>query len=125
MHETGFYEFASFRLDIKNCRLTRGNEVIALTPKEFDVLLLLIENAGQIVKKDELLKEVWADAFVEEATLTRNISWLRQKLAAHDANNTKIIETVPKRGYRYLPEVIKGGEDALIIEEQIIQQIQN
>lgn len=124
MDETGFYEFASFRLDVKNCRLTCGNEVIALTPKEFDVLLLLIENAGQIVKKDELLEAVWADAFIEEATLTRNISWLRQKLAVNDANNTKIIETVPKRGYRFLPEVIKGGEDALIIEEQIIQQIQ-
>lgn len=125
MDETGFfYEFASFRLDVKNCRLTRGDEVIALTPKEFDVLLLLIENAGQIVKKDELLEAVWADAFIEEATLARNISWLRQKLAANDANNTKIIETVPKRGYRFLPEVIKGGEDALVIEEQIIQQIQ-
>jgi DNA-binding winged helix-turn-helix (wHTH) protein len=54
----GFYEFASFRLDIKKRRLTRDGEVVPLTPKEFDVLFFLVENAGRIVEKDELLRTV-------------------------------------------------------------------
>ena len=116
------YEFASFRLDLKKRRLMRGDEIISLTPKEYDVLFFLIENHGRVVEKDELLDAVWADTFVEEATLTRNISWLRKKLAVH-AGDAKIIETLPKRGYRFLPEITMGA-DALIIKEQIIQQIE-
>lgn len=121
--QNGHYEFASFRLDVKNCLLTHGDEKIPLTPKEFGVLLLLIENAGRVITKDELLEVVWKDSYVEEATLTRNISWLRRKLGANGANETKIIETVPKRGYRFLPEVTTGRSE-LIIEEETIQQIQ-
>lgn len=116
-----FYEFASFRLDVKQCRLTCGGEVISLTPKEFDVLLYLIENLKRVVEKEELLDAVWKDTFVEEATLTRNISWLRKKLAAH--TDAKIIETLPKRGYRFLPEINESG-NAPVIEEQIFQHIQ-
>ena len=119
-----FYEFAGFRLDVKIRRLMRGDEIIPLTPKEFEVLLLLIENAGRIVEKDELLEKIWKDTFVEEGTLARNISWLRKKLAAHGANDTKIIETLPKRGYRFLPKITGSGEDRLIIEEQIVQHVQ-
>jgi len=120
----GFYEFASFRLDVKQCRLTCGDEGVPLTPKEFDVLLFLIENAERVVEKDELLDAIWKDTFVEEGTLTRNISWLRKKLAAHAGNDTKIIETLPKRGYRFLPEITRSGENALVIEETTVQQIQ-
>lgn len=98
-----FYEFESFRLDRKNLRLYCEDQPISLTPKEFDVFLLLIENAGNIVEKEVLLNSIWNDTFVEEATLTRNVSWLRKKLAA--CTDVKIIETVPKRGYRFLPEV--------------------
>ncbi len=119
-----FYEFASFRLDIKKRRLTCRDEIIPLTPKEFDVLFLLIKNAGRVVEKDELLETVWKDTFVEEGTLTRNISWLRKKLAAHNSSVPKIIETLPKRGYRFLPEVRKSGKTVLFIEEQTIQHIQ-
>ena len=93
----GFYEFASFRLDVKQRQVFCRDEPISLTPKEFDVLFLLIENAGNVVEKDELLEKIWKDTFVEEGTLTRNISWLRKKLAACDPNITKIIETLPKR----------------------------
>ena len=118
----GFYEFHSFRLDLKKRRLMRGDKIISLTPKEFEVLFLLIENAGRVVEKDELLDAVWKDTFVEEATLTRNISWLRKKLA--DGGDTKFIETVPKRGYRFLPEVTKNSENLIVIEERIIQQIE-
>ena len=120
----GFYDFAGFKLDLKKNRLMRDDEIISLTPKEFGVLLCLIENAGQVVEKDDLLNAVWTDTFVEEGTLTRNISWLRKKLAAHDENDAKIIETVPKRGYRFLPEITKSKNVSHIIEEQIIQEIE-
>ena len=120
-----FYEFASLRLDIKKRRLMRGEQVISLTPKEFEVLFVLIENAGRVVEKDELLDAVWKETFVEEATLTRNISWLRKKLSANDESDTKFIETVPKRGYLFLPEITKiVVNDSLTVEEQTIQHIQ-
>lgn len=102
----------------------RGDEIVSLTPKEFEVLLLLIENAGRIVEKDELLEAIWKDTYVEEATLTRNISWLRKKLAAHAGSDAKIIETLPKRGYRFLPETVRSDEGSLVIEETIVRHIQ-
>ena len=117
-----FYEFASFQLDLKKRRLMRGGEIISLTPKEFDVLLFLIENSERVVEKDELLDAIWKDTFVEEGTLTRNISWLRKKLTAH--SDAKIIETLPKRGYRFLPEIIKSENNTFVVEELTIQQIQ-
>ncbi|MDQ4123571.1 MAG: winged helix-turn-helix domain-containing protein [Acidobacteriota bacterium] len=119
-----FYDFDSFRVDVKKRRLMRESEVVPLTPKEFEVLLLLVENAGRIVEKDELLEKVWKNAFVEEGTVARNISWLRKKLDANGGNGTKIIETLPKRGYRFLPEVTGIGKNDIVIEEQIVQQIQ-
>ena len=73
----GIYEFASFQMDVKQCRLTRDGAAIPLTPKEFDVLVFLIENSERVVEKGELLDAIWKDTFVEEGTLTRNISWLR------------------------------------------------
>ncbi len=129
------YEFSSFKLDVKKRRLLCEDKIISLTPKEFEVLFLLVENAGQVVEKDELLETVWKDTYVEEGTLTRNISWLRKKLAASGANDLPIIETVPKRGYRFLPEVVvKLSESAALVSkdeivhhiqfEEIVQQIQ-
>ena len=130
----GFYGFSSFRLDVKKRRLMRGDEIVSLTPKEFAVLFYLIENAGRVVEKDELLDAVWENTFVEEGTLTRNISWLRKKLAENSESDEKFIETVPKRGYRFLPEVtesieslpqvVENGENTFIFEEQIVRQIQ-
>ncbi len=105
------YEFAGFCLDANKRSLTRGDAVVQLTPKEFDVLLMLVRNRSRAVAKDELLGAVWKNTFVEEATLTRNISWLRQKLCKHAAD-TKFIETVPKCGYRFLPEVARAAADS-------------
>lgn len=117
------YEFDGFRLDTQKRRLMHGGEMIPLTPKEFDLLFLLIQNAGRVVEKNELLQTIWKDTFVEEGTLTRNISWLRKKLAAHGASDKKIIETLPKRGYRFLPE-INAKKTSFVVEEQTIQRIQ-
>jgi Tol biopolymer transport system component/DNA-binding winged helix-turn-helix (wHTH) protein len=99
------YRFGEFRLDAANRLLRRDEKVISLTPKEFELLFALVERAGEVVKKDELLDKVWADTFVEEGTLTRNISWLRKKLEAAASNGDQFIETIPKRGYRFLPIV--------------------
>lgn len=113
-----FYDFAGFRLDTINHRLSRDGETIALTPKEFEVLLALVENAGNIVSKDELLETVWKDVFVNEETLMRNVSWLRKKLGGE-----KFIETVPKRGYLFTGRVTTSDAPEIYVEEQSVQSI--
>src|SRR5262249_39657540 len=84
--------------------LLRESEIVPLTPKAFETLLALVERSGHVVDKDELMRAVWPDTFVEEGGLTRNISVLRKALG--DAESGRgYIETVPKRGYRFLGEV--------------------
>ncbi len=75
-----------------------------LTPKVYEVLQLLVQNSGHMLGKDELLKAVWPDSFVEEGNLTRNISTLRAALG-ENSNDHRYIETVPKRGYRFIAGV--------------------
>lgn len=124
LQTNGFYQFSGFRLDTKKRRLLKGDDVVSLTPKEFDVLLFLVERAGSVVEKAQLLDAIWADVFVEETTLARNVSWLRQKLAA-ESGGAKFIETVPKRGYRFAADVTIAPEsDAdLIVEEKTLHRI--
>jgi DNA-binding winged helix-turn-helix (wHTH) protein len=98
------YEFGSFRLDPAEYVLLRDGQIIPLTPKVFELLLVLVENSGHVVGKDELYKQVWQDAFVEETNLTKNISILRKILSEGDGE-TSFIETVPKRGYRFVVPV--------------------
>ena len=117
-----FYCFGEFRLDAEERRLWRGDELVPLTPKEFEVLFFLIEHAGRVAEKNDLLDAIWAETYVEETTLARNVSWLRKKL--EDGENGKhLIETVPKRGYRFAAEVTRhsDNENVLIVEEQTIQ----
>ncbi len=114
------YQFGIFRLDATERRVWREDERIQLTPKQFDLLFYFVENAGRVAKKSELLDAVWTDTFVEETTLARNVSWLRQ-LLGDGADGKNIIETVPKLGYRFTAAVIRLGENLLIIEEQTIQ----
>jgi len=90
------YEFGAFRLDPAEQILLRGGEPVALTPKVFDTLVLLVQNAGRLITKDEFMSKVWGDAFVEDATLAQSISQLRKALA-----DSEIIETIPKKGYRF------------------------
>jgi TolB-like protein/DNA-binding winged helix-turn-helix (wHTH) protein/Tfp pilus assembly protein PilF len=98
------YLFGEFRLDGAGKVLYRGEERVPLTPKAMDTLLLLVERHGDVVDKDELLRRVWPDTFVEEISLTRNISVLR-KVLANGVNGRDFIETVPKRGYRFVTGV--------------------
>lgn len=114
------YQFGVFRLDATERQLWCKNEQIHLTPKQFDLLFYFLENSGRTLKKSELLDAVWADSYVEETTLTRNVSWLRNKLI-ESADGKPIIETVPKLGYRFTAEVNRLDENTLIFEEQTIQ----
>ena len=76
------YEFGPYQLDLIKRVLIRGDENIALTPKAMEILVMLVSNAGQLVEKDELLREIWPDTFVEESNLTQNIFTLRATTGA-------------------------------------------
>ena len=97
-----FYEFGAFRLNVSERLLYRGTEVVPLTPKVFDLLLVLVENTGHMLDKSSLMEQLWPDSFVEESSLTQNISLLRRALTDGDNN---YIETIPKRGYRFVADV--------------------
>lgn len=86
------------------------------------MLFYFVGNAGNLATKSDLLDSVWADSYVEETTLARNVSWLRKKLSSH-SNGERFIETVPKLGYRFTAEVtqMQGDENLFIIEEQTVQ----
>ena len=99
-----FYSFGPFRLDSEKRVLVRDDIPVPLAPKMAETLLLLVESAGHLVDKDDLMKRVWPDAFVEEGNLNKNIFVLRKLLGLWDGNRD-YIETVPKRGYRFVAPV--------------------
>jgi Tol biopolymer transport system component/DNA-binding winged helix-turn-helix (wHTH) protein len=112
------YEFGPFRLDAGEHLLLRDGEAVPLTPKAFDLLVALIERHGRLLEKEELLKKVWPDTFVEEANLASNISQLRKALGDGE-NGQRFIETAPKRGYRFVANVKKVEDER---EEPRIQE---
>jgi len=104
------YEFGRFRLNTAERVLLREGDLVALTPKVFDILLTLVENCGQVVSKEELMKRVWPDTFVEEGNLTQNISLLRKALG-ESPGGVQFIETVPRRGYRFVADISEPGNN--------------
>src|SRR5579864_9099947 len=98
------YEFGPFRIDTIERLLFRGDEMVSLTPKAVDTLLALVSNHGRVLGKEELMKLIWPDSFVEEGGLARNISILRKVFEEGDSE-LQYIETLPKRGYRFLASV--------------------
>lgn len=100
----GAYHFGPFHLDVRERRLSRGDEVIPLRLKVFDTLLVLLENAGRLVTKQELLDAVWPETTVEENNLNHNVSVLRKALG-EKATGQQYIETVPRVGYRFAAPV--------------------
>ena len=98
------YEFGPFRVDARERRLLRNGEVVPLRPKVFDVLLVLVQNSGHILSKDEVMKLVWPNTAVEEGNIARNISTLRNALDERP-RESQYIETVPWRGYRFVARV--------------------
>jgi len=85
--------------------LFREGERVELAPKVLDTLILLVENHEHLVTKDELIKRLWPETFVEESNLTFNVSTLRRVLGDDRNNGNRFIETVPKRGYRFIATV--------------------
>jgi eukaryotic-like serine/threonine-protein kinase len=113
--DRGAYRFGPFLLDVRERRLSRGTDAIPLRLKVFETLCVLVENAGRLVTKQELLETVWPDAAVEENNLNHNISVLRKALG-EKATGQQYIETVPRVGYRFVAavETAEPGTDAPI-----------
>src|SRR5262245_44263739 len=110
------YEFGPFQLDPSQDLLLEGTRKIPLTPKAYQTLLVLVEHRGRTLSKDELLQKVWPDAFVEEATLTQNIFTLRKQLR-DDRETAQYIETLPKRGYRFVADVRQVAASTARVED--------
>ncbi|HEY6802090.1 MAG TPA: winged helix-turn-helix domain-containing protein [Pyrinomonadaceae bacterium] len=104
-----YYEFGPFRLNATERLLQRGSDPVPLTPKVFDTLLVLVENSGHVLEKNELMQQLWPDSFVEESSLTQNISLLRRALSDPGVEEN-YIETIPKRGYRFVGSVQERSE---------------
>ncbi|HKY45286.1 MAG TPA: tetratricopeptide repeat protein [Pyrinomonadaceae bacterium] len=115
------YEFGRFRLKVAERVLLREDEPVPLTPKVFDILVTLVENGGQVVAKDDLMRRVWPNTFVEEGNLTQNISLLRKALG-ETPGGVQFIETVPRRGYRFVAETTEtcGDESGNAHEERVV-----
>jgi DNA-binding winged helix-turn-helix (wHTH) protein/TolB-like protein/Flp pilus assembly protein TadD len=110
------YEFGPFRLDPGEGRLLRGEQIVALTPKAFETLSLLVQKSGHLVKKDELIERIWHDTIVEESNLNVIIHTLRKALG-DDPTQSKYIETVSKRGYRFVADVRKIPDQISVADE--------
>jgi TolB-like protein/DNA-binding winged helix-turn-helix (wHTH) protein/Tfp pilus assembly protein PilF len=107
-----FYDFGRFRVNVAERVLLRERDVVPLTPKVFEILLALVQNSGQVITKDDLMKRVWPDTFVEEGNLTQNISLLRKALG-EGQNGHQYIETIARRGYRFIAPVSEARDEAL------------
>jgi len=124
------YEFGPFRLDPEQHLLMRGDELVALPPKAFETLVLLVENGGRVLQKKELMEALWPDSFVEESNLTQNIFLLRKALGEESG---EYIKTVPRIGYRFVAgvsEVLDESEalvgashsrQRIVVHEEVVE----
>ena len=111
------YEFGPFQMDAARRLVHRGEQVLPLTSKAFDTLLTLVRNRDRVLVKDELMKTLWPDSFVEEVNLAQSVSTLRKILGESPGENL-YIATIPGKGYRFVGEVraIGGAGDELVVE---------
>src|SRR5512133_196502 len=116
-----FYVFGPFRFDRDERLLSREGKQVPLSPKLTETLFLLVQNAGHLVNKEELMKRVWPDAFVEDGNLNKNISVLRKTLG-HWNGGQEYIETIPKGGYRFVGAVTEIKEEE---SPQLPKQVSN
>ena len=93
-------EFEGFRLDLEHPCLWRGKDLVSISPKALQILVVLVQHNGEIVSREELLERVWQDTFVEEANINYTVSLLRKSLG-----DNKFVQTIPKLGYRFVAEV--------------------
>jgi len=118
------YEFGEFRVETAERLLLRNGTPIPLTPKAFDTLLVLVKSGGHLLGKEDLLKEVWPDAFVEDANLARNI-WALRKALGDDDGEHRYVETVPKLGYRFVAPIteLTGEANSVVIQRRLRARI--
>src|SRR6266849_4689718 len=110
----GEYRFGAFRLDASIPALYRGAEFIALTPKAAEMLLLLVQEAGRVVTREQMMERVWPGVIVEEGVIANNISALRKILDGEFDGDGPIV-TVPRRGYRFTAEVFADDDSSVPI----------
>src|SRR5258708_3396391 len=119
-------EFGPFRLDPQKRLLLRENEPVPLTPKAIETLVVLVENRDRVVSKDELMKTLWPDSFVEESNLSQNIFMLRKALG-DSVQEKRYILTIPGRGYQFTKTVREVGErteeEALVVESHSLTSV--
>src|SRR5437660_11968785 len=118
-----FFEFGQFRLDADKHRLLRDGEVVPLSPKAVEALLVLVRNPGKPLEREALMQAVWADTFVEDANLTVAISHLRKALG-QNGEPGEYIETVPRVGYRFVADVREVREEPrpLVVEKHTLSR---
>jgi DNA-binding winged helix-turn-helix (wHTH) protein/tetratricopeptide (TPR) repeat protein len=119
-----FYEFGPFRVDAMKRRLLCQGEVVSLTPKVFETLLVFVQNSGTVLGKDDLMQLIWPDTVVEEANLTQNVSVLRRVLG-ESAEQRKYVITIPGRGYRFVADVreMEDEDGDFIVEKRTRSRI--
>jgi len=112
------YQFGPFQVNVAERKLLRNGNSVSLTPKAFEVLLILVENHGRVVEKDELINRVWVDSFVEEGNLKVTVSMLRKALE-DGADQHRYIETIPRRGYRFIADVkdFSTSSETVVVQE--------
>ena len=117
-------EFDHFRIDVEERVLTRDGKAIALSPKAFETLLVLVQHSERVVLKNDLMKSLWPDTFVEESNLSQHIFQLRKALG-ENAQDPQYIVTVPGRGYRFARKVaeLSEGDVDLIVQSRSIQTV--
>jgi Tol biopolymer transport system component/DNA-binding winged helix-turn-helix (wHTH) protein len=117
------YRFGEFTIDADQRILLREGKPLALAPKVFDTLLILVENSGRIVTKEELMSRLWPDTFVEEGNLPYNIQQLRKSLG-DDVRRPHFIETVARRGYRFIASVEEVLSDRGKMSGRVAQRLE-
>lgn len=112
-----FFQFGPFLLDKEKRVLLRNDEIVPLAPKLLDTLIMLVENCGEVLSKDQLISSLWPETFVEESNLAQNIFHLRRALAEH-VGGFQFIQTVPKRGYRFVAQVT-------VVNDEVPNEVQH
>src|SRR5215510_4814061 len=115
-----FYRFGPFQIDIEEQLLLREGRPLPLKPKPFELLLVLVAKSGHVLSKDELMKKVWSDSFVEEGNLAVSVHEIRKTLGG-DSNGQPYIETIPRRGYRFAPCVTEITEEDEVSERAAVK----
>lgn len=117
-----FYRFGEFTLDADQKVLLRQGKPLLLAPKVLETLLILVQNSGRIIEKEDLMTRLWPDTFVEESNLTYTIVQLR-KILGDDARRPRYIETISKRGYRFIVEVEEVLSDMGIVSNELARRV--